>query len=228
VSTLVLLSGGIDSTALLAQTVAEEGRGEVEAVSFNYGQRHLRELDAAMHVCDAYDVHHHIVELPVLSQAVSALTVGRDVPDGHYSEESMRATVVPGRNLIFIATAASIAEDRQLDRVRIAVHAGDHPIYPDCRPEFITAAAGAVRFGSDGRVDLHAPYVTMTKAQIIDRSPPDTPFELSWSCYKGGKTHCGRCGTCVERAEAFSLAGRPDPTTYADPDYWRQAVEAAG
>lgn len=226
-STVVLLSGGMDSTAL-ASTL----RGDFHAVSVNYGQRHgTRELQAARAVADHYGAPHTVVDLSTLRGILggSALTSADvDVPDGHYAEATMGATVVPNRNAILLMVAVGYAQAHGCDRVLTAVHAGDHPVYPDCRPAFVTAADVAARFGTDGAVRIEAPFVNISKADIAATGAErDAPFHLTWSCYKGGEVHCGTCGTCVERAEAFHLAGVPDPTQYADPDFWRAQVGAA-
>ena len=157
----------------------------------------------------------------------SALTDNVDVPDGHYAEETMRITVVPNRNAIMLAIAFGVASGAKLDAVATAVHGGDHFIYPDCRPGFINAFQQMQNHALDGyaNVELYAPYVNVPKSAIVsDGARYGTPFAETWSCYKGGDIHCGTCGTCVERREAFHLAGVEDPTTYADPDFWIEAV----
>ena len=223
---IVLLSGGLDSTVLTAHVLAQGERAE--AVSVHYGQRHARELDAARAVAAHYGIRHDVINLAVLRDllAGSALTTGPDVPEGHYTAPSMAATVVPNRNMIMLSVACGIAAARGHGRVVTAVHAGDHPIYPDCRPEFIAAAAEAARLGTAGYGDvtIDAPFVAWAKTDIARRGHElDAPMRLSWSCYQGGEIHCGRCGTCVERAEAFHLAGIPDPTAYTDPSFFATA-----
>jgi 7-cyano-7-deazaguanine synthase len=219
---IVLLSGGLDSTVLTAKALAA---GEhVEAVSVHYGQRHARELDAAAQVAAHYGIRHDTVDLGVLREhlAGSALTTGPDVPEGHYSAPSMAATVVPNRNMIMLAVAAGIAASRGHGQVATAVHAGDHPIYPDCRPSFITAASLTVQLATAGYgdVEIVAPFVRSTKTDIARLGAQlGAPVHLSWSCYQGGSEHCGRCGTCIERYESFRDAGVPDPTRYTDTAY---------
>lgn len=215
----VSFSGGMDSTALLHRAVREHGSGNVHAISFDYGQRHVRELVAAEAVAEALGVERLTLDLRGLLHG-SALLGQAEVPHGHYAEDTMAATVVNGRNLLF--ASALIAQASPGDEVWLGVHAGDHPVYPDCRPEFVESLALAAGAYS---VVVQAPWVNISKDQII-AAEPDAPYELSWSCYEGGELHCGRCGTCVERAEAFSLAGTADPTQYADSSFWRQAVEA--
>ena len=209
----IALSGGMDSTAL-ASTLPPD---QTIAYSFAYGQRHARELDHAAKVAHRLGIDHHTIDLSGLLGG-SALTGQGDIPEGHYAADTMTATVVGGRNLLFASVLVAASDPG--DTVHVAVHAGDHPIYPDCRPTFWQPYALAVAAAYGVLIDT--PFITWTKAQIIERLP-DAPYDLSWSCYQGGERHCGRCGTCVERAEAFHLAARPDPTDYESPDYW-QAV----
>lgn len=216
---IVSLSGGMDSTAALY--AAKDVGVEVRAVGIDYGQRHHKELRHAGRVAAAEGVRFDLLDLRGLLSGSALLGQG-EVPHGHYAEASMAATVVPGRNLAFIA--ALVGSARPHDEVWVGVHAGDHFVYPDCRPTFIHPLAQAI--GAAYEVRLYAPWLYSTKAEIITHAP-GAPYELSWSCYEGGEVHCGRCGTCVERAEAFSLAGVPDPTTYADPDFWRSAKAPA-
>jgi 7-cyano-7-deazaguanine synthase len=212
-TTYVSLSGGLDSTAALALIHLTD----VAAVSFDYGQRHRRELQAAASVAGHYQIEHRILDLRGLLHG-SALLGETEVPEGHYAEETMRATVVQGRNLLFVAAAIATMEPG--DALVVGVHAGDHPIYPDCRPAFWDHLGEAVTRAYDVRIA--APFLEETKAEVVRLgSEAGAPFQLTWSCYEGGRIHCGRCGTCVERAEAFHLAGIEDPTEYADPDYWR-------
>jgi 7-cyano-7-deazaguanine synthase len=217
--TLILLSGGLDSTVLAGHLL--DAGFEVGAVSFDYGQRHNRELRSAAAVAAHYDIPHAVVDLTSLGALLSgsALTDRSvDVPLGHYADESMRATVVPNRNAIMLMAAVGVAAARGYGQVATAVHAGDHPIYPDCRPEFTAAADLTARHATAGYGDVGvvAPFVTHDKTWIAGRGAAvAAPVGLSWSCYQGGDLHCGRCGTCTERIEAFALAGVADPTTYA-------------
>lgn len=216
---IVLLSGGMDSAALTGYLLSLGYT--VDAVAVDYGQRHRRELDAAEAVALHYQIRCDVVDLTAVGKLLggSALTDPNiAVPEGHYADESMRITVVPNRNAILIMVAAGVAVTRHAQYVATAVHAGDHPVYPDCRPQFITAAGQAVTTGTAGHGDVHliAPFVNSTKAWIADLGAKlGVPFALTWSCYQGGDQHCGRCGTCVERREAFDTAGTPDPTRYA-------------
>ncbi len=225
---IVVCSGGLDSITLAYQIAAE---AEIVAlVSFNYGQRHIKELSYAQRCAEHLNVAHHIVDLsPVGNYLTSALTDNIDVPEGHYAKESMKATVVPNRNAIMLTVAYGMAVSLQADTVAIAVHGGDHFIYPDCRPDFIESFATMQRFALADVADiqLYAPFLHVDKASIVRAGVQyQVPFENTWSCYQGQEKHCGRCGTCVERREAFSEANVDDPTLYDDPEYWQVAVKA--
>jgi 7-cyano-7-deazaguanine synthase len=202
----------------------------VALLSFDYGQRHVKELESAAACARGLRVPHRVVDLRSVGAALSgsALTGEVAVPDGHYAEETMRITVVPNRNAIMLAVAFGMAAAQKAGAVAAAVHGGDHFIYPDCRPGFIAAFQAMQDAALEGYADvrLWTPYVTGSKADIVrDGARLGVPFAETWSCYKGGVRHCGRCGTCVERREAFHLAGVDDPTDYDDPDFWRAAVE---
>ncbi|MCB1354152.1 MAG: 7-cyano-7-deazaguanine synthase QueC [Rhodobacteraceae bacterium] len=225
--TIVICSGGLDSVSL-AQMAAADGSLS-RLVSFDYGQRHRKELDFAARAAERLGVPHDIIDMRAIGAALtgSALTDGIDVPDGHYAEETMRITVVPNRNAIMLTIAFGIAAAKGDTAVATAVHGGDHFIYPDCRPAFTEAFAAMQAAALDGyaEVRLLTPFVHRSKADIVtEGARVGTPFAETWSCYKGGAVHCGRCGTCVERREAFDLAGVPDPTVYADATFWRAAI----
>ena len=229
-SFVVLLSGGLDSTVLTARLVKSVGAENVDALGVNYGQRHERELRSAVAVAASLGVRYDVIDLAGLGPALaSALTSpGASVPHGHYTASNMAATVVPNRNAILLMVAAGVAAARGRAAVATAVHAGDHHVYPDCRPEFIAAASVAASKGTEGIGDVHvvAPFVDRTKASIVRMGELlGAPLDLTWSCYEGGAIHCGRCGTCVERAEAFHLAGVPDPTTYTDSTFWQETTK---
>jgi 7-cyano-7-deazaguanine synthase len=213
---VLILSGGIDSTVLLAHLLAE-GR-EVFALSVDYGQRHRRELDAAKAICAHYGVKHQVADLRALAPlfGANALTDSHvDVPEGHYEEASMKSTVVPNRNMLLISVAASWAMSLKASSVAYGAHGGDHAIYPDCRPAFAEALDKAIRLADWHEVVLERPFVGMDKAAIVRRGAElGAPLHLTWSCYVGGSRHCGKCGTCVERKEAFAKAGVKDPTDY--------------
>jgi 7-cyano-7-deazaguanine synthase len=229
--TIVICSGGLDSVTLADLVAAEHELTRL--VSFDYGQRHLKELDFAARAAKRLGVPHDVIDLRGVGAALtgSALTDDIAVPDGHYAEDTMRITIVPNRNPIMLAVAFGIAAAHGDAAVATAVHGGDHFIYPDCRPAFTEAFEAMQKAALDGyaEVRLHTPFVHRSKAEIVATGARyGTPFAETWSCYKGGAHHCGRCGTCVERREAFHLAGVPDPTTYDDPDYWRTATAGKG
>lgn len=208
--TILVYSGGLDSTTLLYKLL---GAGDtVYAVSFNYGQRHKKELRAAAKICaklrrEGKKVTHQIVDISAVQSLMhggSALTTKTKVPEGHYEDKTMKATVVPNRNMVFLALAIAQAVSLKFDRVAIAVHAGDHVIYPDCRPAFIKIMNAASRAANYEKIGIYAPFLNKTKRQIakIGRKL-GVPFELTWTCYKGLNKPCGKCGACVERNEAL-------------------------
>lgn len=217
---VAVISGGLDST-VLAYYLRAEGR-ELNAISFDYGQRHRKELMFAETVAGDLNAPWRLVNLAAAGVtqllAGSALTDNDVVvPDGHYADESMRATVVPNRNAIMLSIACALAATCRAEAVALGVHAGDHPIYPDCRPAFVHAFEAMVGLAMEGIATLQilAPLISMTKLDIVRLGNElGVPFESTWSCYKGGDRHCGTCGTCYERREAFLLAGVPDPTIY--------------
>ncbi|MFB9984473.1 7-cyano-7-deazaguanine synthase QueC [Mesorhizobium newzealandense] len=225
--TLVICSGGLDSVSLAHKVAAEHQLASL--LSFDYGQRHRKELGFAALCAERLNVLHRIIDIREIGRGLSgsALTDSVDVPDGHYAEDRMKVTVVPNRNAIMLATAFGFAAAQGAEAVATAVHGGDHFIYPDCRPAFIDAFQMMQDRALDGyaNIRLHAPYVNLTKADIVeDGARYGTQFAETWSCYKGGERHCGRCGTCVERREAFHLAQHPDPTNYEDADFWLEAL----
>ena len=211
---VIIVSGGLDSITLLydkAETIAL-------AISFDYGQNHSKkELPYAEYHCQKLGIPHITIPLTFMHQYFkSSLLEGAEaIPEGHYEEENMKSTVVPFRNGIMLAIATGIAESHELKRVYIANHGGDHTIYPDCRPEFIDAMDKATSAGTFVDVRVEAPYTNISKADIVRRGTAlGIDYAKTWSCYKGSEMHCGKCGTCVERKEAFADAGVDDPTEY--------------
>ena len=215
---VIVFSGGMDSTTLAA--LYRDLGYDLLLLSFDYGQRHVRELEAARRIADHYRAEHHVVDLTAVGALMpgSALTDRTvDVPEGHYAAASMRATVVPNRNAIMGNIAAGIASARGALVVALGVHAGDHAIYPDCRPAFREALQQSVTVALEGFPTpvIETPFIHFSKTDIARRGAElGVPFAFTWSCYAGGALHCGRCGTCVERQEAFREAGVPDPTQY--------------
>ena len=214
---VVLLSGGMDSVTAFHAALREHE--VVTGLSFDYGAKHhARELPMAAWHCVQAGVAHRIAPLAFVAEefASDLLETGGEIPEGHYEESSMKSTVVPFRNGIMLSIAAGFAESRGAEAVVIAAHSGDHAIYPDCRESFLEPMARAIREGTYARIELLRPFVAMDKAAIARRGAElGVDFSRTWSCYKGGEIHCGTCGTCVERREAFQLAGLPDPTAYA-------------
>ena len=228
--TIVICSGGLDSVSLAHKVANEQNlRG---LLSFDYGQRHVKEVEYAARCAERLGVPHKVVDIANVGAALSgsALTDDVDVPDGHYAEDTMKLTIVPNRNAIMLTIAFGMAAAEKADAVAAAVHGGDHFIYPDCRPGFINAFQAMQDQALEGvaEIKLYTPFVEISKADIVtEGARHGTPFAETWSCYKGGEVHCGRCGTCVERREAFHLAGVADPTEYADTEFWKSAVGVA-
>lgn len=215
---VAIVSGGLDS-ATLAYLLKSQGY-ELTLLSFNYGQRHVKELDFARRCAGRLEAVFELIDLSGVGKLLSgsALTDSSiEVPDGHYEAPNMRITVVPNRNAIMLSVAYGVAVAQGASLVATAVHAGDHHIYPDCRPEFIAAfdAMQRLAVAGFGDIQISAPFVNTTKAEIVALGASlGVPFGDTWSCYKGGAEHCGKCGTCVERREAFQIAGVIDPTSY--------------
>jgi 7-cyano-7-deazaguanine synthase len=214
--TVVLLSGGMDSVTALHWALREHE--VVGAVSFDYGAKHNhREIPLAAWHCADSGVKHDIIDLDFVNRlfASDLLKSGGEVPEGHYADENMKKTVVPFRNGIMLSIACGLAESREAEALVIAAHAGDHTIYPDCREPFMQGMAAAMREGTYAHIELLRPFIHLDKAGIAKLGDNlGVNYGKTWSCYKGGELHCGKCGTCVERIEAFALAGIPDPTIY--------------
>ncbi len=216
---IAIVSGGLDSVTM---AYALKGIGhDLYILSFDYGQKHKKELDFAEYCAEDLKVPFYKIELPIRDLLYgSALTdYSIPIPEGHYEAESMKDTVVPNRNAIFLSLAYALAVSTQSDFVATAVHSGDHHIYPDCRPEFLKAFDLMEKYATEGhsKVDLHllTPFSKKTKAEIVTTGAVhNVPFQNTWSCYKGELLHCGKCGTCVERIEAFELSEVEDPTVY--------------
>lgn len=215
---VVIASGGVDSSTLLLKLLADNHM--VEALGIDYGQRHRRELGSLVEVCTAIDVPFVIADLsavgPLIQGESSQLNPVIDVPEGHYADENMRQTVVPNRNMLMLSVAIARAVALRFDAVAYGAHSGDHTIYPDCRPEFAAVMARAALLCDWHKVQLLRPFISIDKVAIVRLGQElGVPFELTWTCYKGLEKHCGGCGSCTERREAFQLAGVADPTEYA-------------
>lgn len=212
---VIILSGGMDSATLLYHYLDE--KANVHAISFNYGQRHSRELRCAEELCLLNKIPHQIVDLPItnLLQGSSQTDDRVDVPEGHYADENMKKTVVPNRNMIMLAVAGAYAIGIKADVLAYGAHAGDHTIYPDCRMTFTKPMREAFRNCDWHELELETPFILSTKGDIVRHGEKlGVPYEVTWTCYKGKQKHCGKCGACQERIEAFKQANAEDPVEY--------------
>lgn len=213
---IVLLSGGMDS--VVALYYSREPYEVVGALSFDYGSKHNhREIPFAQYHAAKFNIPHQVIRADFIEKLFnSALLKGPEaIPEGHYEDESMKKTVVPFRNGIMLSIACGYAESIDAQGVVIAAHSGDHAIYPDCRTNFMEAMAKAMRLGTYAGIELISPFVAIDKTEIARLGQElNVDFSKTWSCYKGNAIHCGVCGTCTERREAFTLAGLTDPTEY--------------
>lgn len=241
---VAIVSGGLDSTTMVYQLLANNMQPVM--LSFNYGQRHKKELDYAVATAHHLNLDFRVVDLsavtPLLAGSNSSLVDSSvEVPDGHYAEDTMKQTVVPNRNMIMLSIAAGVAVAIGADAIATGVHSGDHFIYPDCRPGFIGMAEAAIKQGNEGFIAddfaILTPFMLSTKADIAENAIVlGVPFHKTWSCYKGGLYHCGRCGTCVERLEAIDEAAKRqgktpldfDYTYYEDSTFWKTVTMNAG
>lgn len=219
---VIILSGGMDSTTLAYEVVnGINGQhfDEVHAISFDYGQRHVKELKCAKVTAKKLGLVHHIVDVSGLSEILkSALTGDCDVPEGAYDDDNQKLTVVPNRNMIMLSIAAGYAMSIKAMYLYYGAHAGDHAIYPDCRPEFVDAMNTVLSVADYNYVELVVPYLHYTKGMIAKRGKLlGVPYEDTWTCYKGGEKPCGVCGSCDERLAAFKEAGMIDPLEYEIP-----------
>lgn len=211
---LIVVSGGMDSITMLYEYKEDIAL----AVTFDYGANHgPREIPLARMHCERLGIEHVVITMNFMKQYFqsSLLNGAAAIPEGHYADDNMRSTVVPFRNGIMLAIACGLAESRGLKRLMIANHAGDHAIYPDCRPGFVEAMSQATQEGTYDHIRIEAPYTNLTKGDIARHGKAlGIDYSETWSCYKGGEKHCGKCGTCVERREALAEAGIEDHTEY--------------
>lgn len=220
---IAIVSGGMDSVTM-AYRLKDEGYA-LHLLTFNYGQRHVKEIESARHFAGVLNADLDVIDISNVQPLLKGSSLTDEtvaVPHGHYAEENMQQTVVPNRNAIMLSIAWGVAVAEQANVVALAVHAGDHHIYPDCRPAFIDSMNAALRIGMEGhRADdlrIYTPYLHSDKAGIAaDGNRLGVPYHLTWTCYEGGEIHCGQCGACVERQEAFHLAGVDDQTPYRVP-----------
>ena len=212
---VIIVSGGMDSITLLHDYCEHIAL----AVTFDYGSKHnAREIPFARLHCERLGIEHIVIPLAFMQQYFqsSLLKGGEEIPEGNYDAENMKSTVVPFRNGIMLSIAAGLAESRGLKYVMMANHSGDHAIYPDCTPRFVKAMSEATKAGTYPGIELLVPYTNITKGDIARRGMAlGINYTETWSCYKGGEKHCGRCGTCRERREALAEAGIDDLTEYA-------------
>ena len=213
---LVVFSGGLDSTTLLYYAINHFD--EVETLSFTYGSKHNdMEHYYALKTCEKLNIKNTLISLDFISQYFKSdlLKSGGEIPECMYNEDNMKSTVVPFRNGIMLAIAAGFAESNDIDILLLGNHSGDHAIYPDCRPEFIANIAGAIKEGTEKKIRVISPFCDMSKTDIVKMGEElGVDYSLTYSCYKGGEKHCGKCGTCTERKESFEQAGVIDPTEY--------------
>ena len=214
--TVAVVSGGMDSVTMLHKLHAEGH--ELQAISFNYGQRHSKELDLAKENADILGIPHTLVDMKFLGQLAcnSALTGDINVPEGHYADENMKLTVVPNRNMIMASLAIAKAVNDNFNGIAMGIHSGDHAIYPDCRPEFASALRTISLVANYQPIELYSPYLYSDKTGIIkDGLEVGVDYAKTWTCYKGDKIACGVCGSCQERLEAFKNNNMKDPLEYA-------------
>ncbi|NAW32825.1 7-cyano-7-deazaguanine synthase QueC [Halomonas alimentaria] len=218
-ASVVIYSGGMDSYTVLHRALREGY--EVHALSFDYGQRHARELEVAARVCHHLGVSHQVVDIRAIHGLIdaSALTdARRELPEGDYAEENLTATVVPNRNMILLSLAIAKAVNIGAERVDYGAHGGDHVLYPDCRPEFVEAMNTVAGIANFEAVEIHTPYLYASKAEILaDGLAMGLDYADTWTCYRGDELACGRCGSCRERLAAFATNGVDDPLPYAAP-----------
>lgn len=212
---VVIFSGGMDSFTVL--NLAVKQGFDVFALSFDYGQRHKKELEYAARACSNLNVHHKIVDISAINQLIggSSLTSDIDVAEGHYEEDSMKTTVVPNRNMILLSMAVGYAVSINANKVFYGAHSGDHAIYPDCRPEFVHKMNDVCAIANYEAVEIVTPYLEVSKTAILTAGlAMDLDYNLTWTCYNGREKACGKCGACQERLEAFSENGVTDPLEY--------------
>lgn len=222
---VISLSGGMDSTTLLYWAI-DKGY-EMEAIAFDYGQNHNKEINLAKWHCEKLDVPLKIIKLDFLNDiSNSSLTSkAEDIPEGHYAANNMKSTVVPFRNGIFLSVLTAYAEANEIKVIFLGNHAGDHAVYPDCRTDFVNYFSKAAALGTYTKVEVATPFTDITKSDICKLGLKlELPYNKTWSCYKGNELPCGKCGTCVERTEAFALNNVIDPL-YKNEQAWQKAYD---
>ena len=212
---VVIYSGGMDSFTVLNRAI-QDGK-EVFALSFDYGQRHVKELKYAAKVCKGLNVAHKVIDISAINQllAGSSLTDDIDIPEGHYEAENMKSTIVPNRNMILLSLAVGYAVSVEASQVYYGAHSGDHAIYPDCRPEFVMKMNDVCQIANYEAVEIFSPYLNVNKSAILtDGIAMGLDYSNTWTCYNGREEACGKCGACQERLEAFADNNITDPVPY--------------
>jgi len=223
--TIVVLSGGIDSVSVLYKVVKKIGAENTAAISFNYGQKHSKELLMAKKNCELLGVEQQEVDLSCLKDLMkSSLTTTEDIPEGHYEDENMKSTVVPNRNSVMANIAIAWAVSKDYDCIALGVHAGDHAIYPDCRPLFIKALSVMADVSNYDPIEIYAPYLYKNKIEIVaDGLKNGVDYANTWTCYKGEEKACGKCGSCQERIASFYENNTQDPVKYKQS--WEKCID---
>ena len=212
---VVVYSGGMDSFTVL-NTAIQNGL-DVYALSFNYGQKHSKELEVAAQVCRELGVSHKVVDITAINSlmANSSLTGDAEIPEGHYESDSMKSTVVPNRNMVLLSMAIAYAVSLEAGKVYYGAHSGDHHIYPDCRPEFVEAMNAVSKIANYQSVEIVTPFLHASKGEILKAGlSMNLNYANTWTCYNGREKSCGKCGACNERLEAFAEQGKTDPLEY--------------
>ncbi|GAB3475568.1 7-cyano-7-deazaguanine synthase QueC [Marinomonas epiphytica] len=212
---VVVYSGGMDSFTVLHKALADGL--DVHALSFNYGQKHSKELDVASRVCAMHNIPHKVVDITSITSLMSgsSLTDDIDIPEGHYESENMQSTVVPNRNMVLLSMAIAYAVSLEAEQVHYGAHSGDHHIYPDCRPEFVEAMNAVSKIANYQAVEIVTPFLQSDKAQILASGlAMGLDYQHTWTCYNGREQACGKCGACDERLEAFAVLNKKDPLKY--------------
>jgi 7-cyano-7-deazaguanine synthase len=212
---VVIFSGGMDSYTLLNRALKNDL--QVSAVTFNYGQRHSKEIEYAASACVELDIPHKIIDITAINELLqgSSLTSNIDIPEGHYADETMKSTIVPNRNMILLSLAVGYAISIGAKKVFYGAHSGDHAIYPDCRPEFVEKMNNVCAVANYQPIEIVTPYLNYDKGEIVkDGLLMGLDYTKTWSCYNGKDTACGKCGACFERMEAFACNSMSDPSGY--------------
>lgn len=212
---VVIYSGGMDSFTVLNRAI-KDGKS-VYALSFDYGQKHVKELECAAAVCESLNIPHKIIDITSINQLLSgsSLTDDIDIPEGHYEADNMKSTVVPNRNMILLSLAVGYAVSVKASQVYYGAHSGDHAIYPDCRPEFVMKMNDVCQIANYEPVEIFSPYLHVSKTDILtDGLSMNLDYSQTWTCYNGREKACGKCGACQERLEAFEENQAIDPISY--------------